>query len=114
MRVYLAGPMRGIKAYNHPAFDRAALKLWEEGHEVFSPAEHDRALWPDLDWPNLTGNLDTDRFTGVDMRKVIKHDLDWIADNADAITLLPGWQNSRGARAEHALGIFLGLWIREL
>src|SRR5271155_4645374 len=113
MRVYLAGPMRGIKAYNHPAFDRAALKLVDEGHEVFSPAEHDRQLWPDLDWLNLTGDLGKDGFTFPDMRKVIKHDLDWIADNADAIALLPGWRNSRGALAEHALGIFLGLWIRE-
>ena len=114
MRVYLAGPMRGIKAYNHPAFDRAAAKLRDEGHEVFSPAEHDRDLWPDLDWPNFTGDLAVDGFSGVDMRKVIKADLDWIADIAEAIALLPGWENSRGACTEHALGIFLGLWIRKL
>ena len=114
MKIYLAGPMRGIKAYNHPAFDRATTKLRAEGYVVFSPAEHDRDLWPDLDWPNLSGNLEMDGLTLPDMRKVIKGDLDWIADNADAIALLPGWQNSRGCRVEHALGIFLGLWIREL
>jgi hypothetical protein len=69
---------------------------------------------PEFDWPNLTGNVAADGLTLPDMRKVIRTDLDWIADNAEAIALLPGWQNSRGARTEHALGIFLGLWIREL
>ena len=114
MRVYLAGPMRGIKSYNHPAFDAAAYKLLIEGHTVFSPAENDRLLWPDWPWESFTGNPDVDGISLPDMRKVIKGDLDWIADNAEAIALLPGWQNSRGARTEHALGIFLGLWIREL
>ena len=114
MRVYLAGPMRGIKSYNHPAFDEGASWLRAEGHEVFSPADHDRELWPDRDWANFTGDPVKDGIDLPDMRKVIKGDLDWIADNAEAIAFLPGWQNSRGARAEHALGIFLGLWIREL
>ena len=114
MKVYLAGPLRGIKAYNHPAFDKATHNLRLEGHEVFSPAEKDRQLWPNRPWANFTGDMAVDGFTGENMRTVIKADLNWIADHADGIVFLPGWQNSRGARAEHALGIFLGLWIREL
>ena len=114
MKVYLAGPMRCIKAYNHPAFDAAAAKLRAEGHEVFSPAEHDRAAFPQYDWVNMTGDMKADGFTGDNMRTVIGADLDWIAHQADAIAMLPGWEKSRGVRAEKALGEFLGLWLREM
>ena len=114
MKIYLAGPMRGYKAYNHPAFDAAAARLRAEGHSVFSPAEHDREAFPEFDWYNMTGNMEADGFTGSNMRTMIKKDLNWIADNADAIVLLPGWQKSRGVKIEHALGEFLGLYIREI
>lgn len=110
MKLYLAGPMRGIKAYNHPAFDKAAAELAAQGHEVFSPAQHDRELWPDRDWANFTG----DELTGADMRKVIMEDLTWISNHAEGIALLPGWTNSRGARAEHSLAQFLELHIMDL
>lgn len=114
MKVYLAGPMRSIKAYNHPAFDAAAAKLRAEGHEVFSPAEHDRERFPEYDWPNLTGDMTVDGFTGSNMRVVIGTDLAWIAAEAEAIAMLPGWEKSRGVRAEHALAGFLGIWVREM
>lgn len=114
MKIYLAGPMRGIKAYNHPAFDAAAVKLRSEGHEVFSPADHDRKEYPDLDWPNMTGDMIQDGITPKNMREIIGVDLVWIAQNADAIALLPGWERSRGAKAERALADFLGLYIREM
>ena len=114
MKIYLAGPMRGIKMYNHPAFDRAAAILRAEGHEVFSPAEHDRELWPDLDWPNMTGDMAQDGITPRDMRDVIGADLSWIAQQAEAIALLPGWERSRGVKAERALADFLGLYVREM
>ena len=114
MNIYLAGPMRGIKAYNHPAFDKAAAMLRAEGHTVFSPAEHDRELFPQYDWPNMTGDMAEDGFTGSDMRTVIRNDLVWIAENADGIALLPGWERSRGAKVERALAEFLSLYIREL
>ena len=114
MKIYLAGPMRGIPAYNHPSFDRATLKLRAEGHIVFSPAEHDREAFPQFDWPNMTGDMVKDGFTGADMRAVIKKDLIWIIEEADAIALLPNWERSRGVKAERALADFLGLFVREM
>ena len=114
MKIYLAGPMRGLKSYNHPAFDRAAAILRAEGHEVFSPAEHDRELFPDYDWASLTGDMAVDGLTGGNMRKVIRDDLAWIAQYADALALLPGWERSRGVKVERALADFLGLYVREM
>ena len=114
MKIYLAGPMRGIKAYNHPAFDRAAVILRAEGHDVFSPAEHDRAARPDLDWTSCTGDMAQDGLTPKDMRTVIGADLAWISQHAEAIALLPGWERSRGVRVERALADFLGLYVREM
>ena len=114
MKIYLAGPMRGIKAYNHPAFDRAAAALRAEGHEVFSPAEHDRELFPQYDWPRMSGDMATDGFTGQNMREVIHNDLVWITENAEGVALLPGWERSRGVKVERALAEFLSLYIREL
>lgn len=114
MKVYLAGPMRGIRAYNHPAFDRAAAILRDEGHEVFSPAEHDRELHPEIDWHNCVGDLYEDGIPPKAMREVIRADLVWISTHAECIALLPGWERSRGVKVERALADFLGLYVREM
>jgi Domain of unknown function (DUF4406) len=107
--------MRGILAYNHPAFDAAAAKLRDEGHTVFSPAEKDRDLWPSKDWYGMTGDLEMDGFPDNSaMREVIEKDLVWITRYAEAIALLPGWKSSKGVAVEVALAAFLGLYIREL
>ena len=43
MKLYLAGPMRGVPEFNFPAFFRAAAQLEREGHIVFNPAAKDNA-----------------------------------------------------------------------
>jgi hypothetical protein len=90
-RCYIAGPMTGIEDLNFPAFRRAALRLRTAGYYVVSPAElnPDPAMrWEDAmraDIPELCG--------------------------CDVIALLPGWENSRGARIEKLIADALKLRV---
>lgn len=90
MKVYLSGPMTGLPDYNKPAFFRAAAELRCYGHEVINPAEHE-SLAKGTAWADY-----------------IRKDLVLLAQ-CDAIALLPGWQNSRGARLEVYIALNLGM-----
>lgn len=105
MKIYLSGPMTGYEHYNFPAFDQAAEHLRGLGHEVFNPADNDRANG--FDFIGAKGHEAADH--GFDLRVALKQDLSWICDHAEAIALLPGWHASKGALAETALGAALGL-----
>jgi hypothetical protein len=91
MRVYLAGGMRGYPDHNFPAFNKAAAELRAAGHFVFNPAE----------------NSPED----ADIRTCLAIDTAWICCCAEAIAMLPGWTESKGAFAEHALAKALGLKV---
>ncbi|GAB2937995.1 DUF4406 domain-containing protein [Hafnia psychrotolerans] len=91
MKMYIAGPMTGIPHLNRPAFHQAALNLSFKKYVPLNPA-----ILPD-------GLSEADYMAiGITMLQ-----------RADAIYLLPEWQNSAGARAEHALATKLGLHIYE-
>lgn len=116
MKVYLAGPMRGIPEFNFPAFHSGAAKLRSEGHEVFSPAEYDiECHGVDISKRNQTGDEEqAAKEHGFNLRKALAADLNWICAHADAVALLPGWENSKGAAAERATAIALGLRVFEV
>jgi hypothetical protein len=116
MKCYLAGPMRGIPEFNFPAFHAAAAMLRAEGHEVFSPAEKDiERHGTDISKGNLAGDesIATQQH-GFNLREALGIDLAWICAEADAIAMLPGWRNSKGATAEHATAVALGLEVWHL
>ncbi len=81
MRIYIAGPMTGLKDHNYPAFHREAARLRRLGHDVVSPAE-------------LNASLEHEGWDACMAR-----DLPALR-TCDAIQLLPGWENSRGAKRE--------------
>lgn len=89
--------MRGYDNFNFPAFDAAAANLRAKGYTVFSPADNDREK-------GYVGKPVEDI-----KRDCIMDDLTYIAREADAIALLPGWEASKGVAAEVALAIFLDL-----
>lgn len=109
--------MRGIPNFNSSAFHAAAAKLRAEGHFVFNPAEHDEEVFGKIHSPrgSEAGLARKAGMTTMQLRReVFATDTKWICDHADAICLLPGWETSKGARAERALGEALGLQIIEL
>lgn len=87
MRIYIAGPMSGVKNFNFPAFNEAAEYLRSWGYEVENPA----------------GNPSQRSWAGY-MRQAIPQML-----TCDAIALLPGWAGSRGATLEAGIASELGM-----
>lgn len=99
MRVYLAGPMSGHDDFNFPAFFKAADFLKAQGFEVFNPAEEDIKEWGTLEEVKKHATY----------RLCLRKDLNWIIDKAEAIAYIPGWEKSKGVRAEKALADAIGL-----
>lgn len=114
--VYIAGPMTRIAAFNFPTFfevETVVVDSLRPG-KVFNPARHDIETHglEDLlltEGPAACGQYLLDHPHKFSMREAMGADLAWIARNAYAIVLLPGWENSAGANAEVALGKSLGL-----
>jgi len=98
---------------NFPAFFSAAAKLEEAGYVVFNPAARDNQRHgTDVVKGNPTGSMEQmKKEHGFDLRVALHEDLSFICLEADCIAMIPGWQNSKGACAEHALAIALGLEI---
>jgi hypothetical protein len=81
--------MTSIPDFNYPLFHKTAKALRDAGYKVFNPAE------------NHNGNTDLplEEYFKADLPQVIK---------ADAIAVLPDWQNSAGATIEVTLARHLG------
>jgi hypothetical protein len=92
--------MRGIEHFNFPAFDAAAAYLRALGHDVVNPADLDRAQ----------GFDGRGEVTDAQRRDMLRRDV-WELAACDAIALLPGWQNSPGARFERSVAEETGIDI---
>jgi len=90
--IYLAGPMTGLPDHNFPAFRAAAERLQQAGWEVVNPAD------------NFGGRTDLPRgsYLRADVVLLLQ---------CDAMAMLPGWADSRGAKLEYLLGRELGMPI---
>lgn len=102
---YIAGPMTGYDNHNKQAF------VWAEDYlagigvpkeNIFNPIRHEASLM-------VQEGLVRD--TQEAYRMCMAIDCDWICKHATAMYMLTGWQNSKGARAEHELAICLDLKI---
>jgi len=102
--------MRGIPLFNFPEFDKARDMLRSREIWVTSPADMDREhgfepteLSRPRNWNQWPDH--------IDLKDVINRDLTAIG-KCDAIFMLDGWENSRGAVAEkavaewHRLGVY--------
>lgn len=88
-KVYVSGPMTGLPEFNFPAFNAAEAMLREQGYDVENPAS--KGIIDGWEWED---------YLRLDLRLITE---------CDAIYLLPGWENSRGARLEVHVADELGL-----
>jgi hypothetical protein len=95
MKLYLAGPMSDLPYFNYPAFKKAAEALRALGHEVINPAELDE---PDQD------------SVSVPWADYIRRDLRYLLE-CEAVAVLPGWRDSKGASLEVYVAESLGMEI---
>lgn len=110
MKIYIAGPMSGIPQFNIPAFDAAAARLRAVGYDAVSPAELDdpKTRKAALDSPD--GEI-KDTLNGETWGDFLARDVKLVADSIDAVALLPGWEDSRGAQLEVFVARLCGLPI---
>lgn len=103
IRAYVAGPMSGIPQFNIPAFDAASWALRQQGWEIVSPAELDEPHIRAVCMESADGipNAVTHGGTWGDF---LSRDVKIVSDQVDAIVLLPGWENSKGANLEAFVG----------
>jgi hypothetical protein len=105
-KVYCAGPMSGHVDYNFPAFFAASEFLEQQGYTAINPAQLDIDAGYPLERLKLLTPEEFQEF----LKGAMKRDLDAI-QSCDALVLLPGWEKSKGARAERAVAEWAGLRV---
>ena len=93
-KLYLSGPMTGVENFNHDLFNKVAAEFRMVGFEVCSPSEF------------FDGDKTREREEY--MREAFKYLLE-----ADTVVILPGWEQSKGARIEITVAQELGLNLVE-
>lgn len=124
MRIYLSGPMTSLPDSNIPAFNAAAKRLREQRHFVINPVDISvtfgtaeeldksfRAMYnlPRKDCAIQMAYMDHESALA---RAVMDADLAAVR-SCDAIYLLRGWENSRGAKKELAEAFAHGLQVMQ-
>lgn len=100
--IYLAGPMSGLPDFNFPAFYDAAIDLEYAGWKVWNPADKEGETLSQAS--RVNGDPVLAQKDGFDFREVYLWDVDKVI-KSDAIYMLEGWENSPGARGEHAVAV---------
>jgi hypothetical protein len=88
-KVYIAGPISGRPDFNRQSFNMAELQLISAGNVVLNPAR-------------LPHGLAENEYMAIALSMV---------QISDELYMLDGWQDSSGAKAEHALAHKLGKHI---
>lgn len=90
--IYLSGPMSGYDSCNYPEFVRVTKILRDAGYYVLNPVEFDS---PEF----LMGEPTWKDYLVRDLKIMLEH-----ADIIDMVTLLDGWNPSRGSKGEVYMG----------
>ncbi len=103
-RIYIAGRMRGVEEFNFPEFFRMEGILSTQW-EVYNPARYDFEVLG-INTKGMKGDMS--EIPDFDLKKAMERNCIEIC-NSDAIFMLRGWDDSKGARVEHDLAKLLGL-----
>jgi len=110
MRVYIAGPIAGYPDGNKIAFQQAAQRLMELGHTPVDPhlipTIHDGMACIGT----ATGREKDPHLDGCYYRT----DIIFMLMTCEAIVMLPGWEDSKGATLERAIADTIGFQVIEL
>lgn len=110
LRVYIAGPMTGIRQFNFPAFFSMAASLRTAGFDVHSPAEMDDEATRAVAMTSPDGAPGSGSANGETWGDFLARDVKLLADSGiEAVVVLPGWQRSKGARLETFVASLVGL-----
>lgn len=100
--VYLSGPMTGFHDYNRQAFNEAEKKLMDMGaYAVFNPASKKVT-------PRVT-HFTHEAYMCRDLHILTQHE--YGAPKFGVIAMLPGWEESDGARIEREVAIACGIEV---
>jgi hypothetical protein len=103
MKIYIAGPMTGIKDFNFPLFFETENKLKELGHETLNPAANDST-----DLETAIKDAISSSTNGTSWSTYLRRDLGSLV-LSDAVCVLQGWQTSKGASLEVYVAKALGI-----
>ncbi|WP_233268176.1 DUF4406 domain-containing protein [Vibrio metschnikovii] len=88
-KIYIAGPMTGLPDFNKPKFFKTEFNLRCENYTVLNPA-----ILPD----------------GLEHHEYMEICLPMVRVS-DAVYMLKGWENSKGANMEHDYARDIGLEV---
>lgn len=98
-RIFISGPMTGIKDFNFPLFNAVAAKLRDYGFDVVNPVDICRKYKKE--------KVLTDRNVFAQMIAEQQE----AERTCDVLMLLPGWEDSKGVRLELKTALELGLTL---
>ena len=103
-RIYIAGPMHGLPNFNYPKFSEVEALLAKNGWIVENPVKIGEKF----------GTPEQINASPELLCRVLNEELD-VVRKCDAVFLLIGWHNSKGARreVENAINHQLDLYLEE-
>lgn len=110
MKVYLAGPMTKKPFYNVVAFLDAKMRWMQDGHSVQTPFDANSRVWRKLYDRDFDPYHDTCDYGDPILKDMFAEDVRTMLAS-DAIALLPGWQQSKGANLELSIARALGVKV---
>lgn len=110
IRVYVAGPMSGKEHYGYAAFMEAAEHLRADGLDPHTPFECQNKVWNRHHGCDFDPMKDLCGYGSPLVKEFFAEDIALLL-SCDAIYLLDGWENSRGAKIEKQIAELFSMTV---